>query len=171
VCGAWLLYATEALGGNPNWVTVPVGITILAAVELARWDMRTHEASPTEPLVLLEYGGLACLVSASLFETVSDSVFYGLLALGLGVAVVGWAAFTRVRRRMEVGGATILLALLLMLTVPVIRLVPHFRGAELWGAVAALGMILLVLATTLEQSRTRLRSTVHRLDQLMVGWE
>ena len=171
VCGAWLLYATEALDGNPNWVTVPVGLTILAAVELARWDLRAEDAEMPPELVVLEYSGMAFMVSAALFETIVDTTYFGLLAIVLGIVIVGWAAVTRVRRRLEVGAGTVGIALVLMLSIPVIRLLPQFRDAALWGAIVGIGLILLVAATTLEQSRASVRATVRRVNELTLGWE
>jgi hypothetical protein len=176
VCAAWLLFATDALRGNPNWLTVPIGLSLLAMVELARWDRRSGTGLPDDPvlnnvLLSLEYAGMAFLVGAALVETVFDSVWYGLLGVSLGVVVVGWAAFTRVRRRTQVGVGVVLLSLFLMLTVPVVRLVPQLHDVALWGAVAAVGVLLLLVATTIEQSRARVMAGIRRLDQLMAGWE
>jgi len=176
VCGAWLLFASDALRGNPNWLTAPIGVAILATVELARWDrrrgnLRGNDMIAGNSLLLLEYTGMAFLVGASLVQTIFVSVWYGLLAVLLGVALVGWAAITRVRRRTEVGAGVILLSLFLMLTVPVVRIIPEFKGIALWGSIAFIGILLLVVATTIEQSRARVMAGVRRLDQLMAGWE
>jgi hypothetical protein len=175
-CAAWLLFATDALHGNPNWLTSPVGLTLLAIVELARWDRRLgnrlgNEMIGGNGLVVLEYAGVAFLVGASLVQTIFDTVWYGLLGVAFGVALVAWAVFTRVRRRGEVGAGVVLLSLFLMLTVPVVRFVPEFRGVALWGSVATIGILLLVLATTIEQSRARVVAGIRRLDELMAGWE
>jgi len=176
VCAAWLLFATDALRGNPNWLTSPIGLAILATVELARWNRRLGEPRGNamvirNGLLVLEYTGMAFLVGAALVQTVFVSVWYGLLGVALGVALVGWAAFTRVRRRTEVGGGVVLLSLFLMLTVPVVRVIPQFRGIALWVSVVAIGILLLVVATTVEQSRARVRAGIQRLDRLMAGWE
>ena len=58
-----------------------------------------------------------------------------------------------------------------MVAVPVVRIVPEFQGAALWGALAAVGIVLLVVATSLEQGRSRVKRTIRRLEDLMVGWE
>jgi hypothetical protein len=175
-CAAWLLFATDALQGNPNWLTVPIGLALLIIVELARWDRRLGTTLPsdtvlTNGLLILEYAGMAFLVGSALVQTVFDNVWYGLLGVSLGVALVGWAAFTRVRRRTEVGAGVVLLSLFLMLTVPVVRLIPQLHDVALWGTVAAVGLLLLVVATTIEQSRARVLAGIRRLDQLMAGWE
>ena len=176
VCAAWLLYATDALRGDPNWLTVPIGLAILAMVELARWDRRLGSGPGNammlrNSLLVLEYAGMAFLVGAALVQTVFVSVWYGLLSLVIGVALVAWAASTRVRRRTEVGAGVILLSLFLMLTVPVLRIIPEFKGIALWGSIAFIGLLLLVVATTIEQSRARVMAGIRQLDQLMAGWE
>jgi len=172
VCAAWLLFATDALSGNPNWQTVPIGLAILAIVELARWERRVEGQPITSDVLLtLEYGGMAFVVGAALVQTVFDSAVYGLLGVALGLALVTWAAFTRVRRRTQVGAAVILIAVLLMLVVPTVRVIPQLRGALLWGTLAAIGLVLLLVASTLEESRARVQATIRRIDELMVGWE
>ena len=70
VCGAWLAFATEALAGNPHWITVPIGITALAVVELFRHDRRAAKLSPgSTELLALEYAAMAFVVGASLVQT------------------------------------------------------------------------------------------------------
>jgi hypothetical protein len=172
VCGAWLAFATEALAGNPNWVTVPIGIAALAVVELFRHDRRAAQLPPgNRDLLVLEYAGMAFVVGASLVQTVSDTVAYGLLAIALGAGLAVWGFITRVRRRTEVGAGAILVAVILMVAVPVVRIIPQFQGAALWGALAAVGVVLLVVATSLEQGRSRVKRTIRRFEELMVGWE
>jgi hypothetical protein len=172
VCGAWLAFATGALAGNPNWVTAPIGIAALAVVELFRHDRRAAKLPPgNHELLALEYAGMAFVVGASLVQTVSDTVAYGLLAIALGAGLAVWGFISRVRRRTEVGAGAILVAVILMVAVPVVRIIPQFQGAALWGAMAAIGIVLLIVATSLEQGRSRVKRTIRRLEELMVGWE
>jgi hypothetical protein len=170
-CAAWLAFATDALAGNPEWLTVPIGIAGLMVVELFRRDRRRAHLPPRTELLALEYGSMAFVLAASLVQTVSDTVAYGALAIALGVALATWGFFTRVRRRSEVGAGGVLLALVLMVAVPIVRVVPQFQGAVLWGALAAVGIVLLLLATTLEQGRARVQRTIRLFEDLMVGWE
>lgn len=176
VCIAWLLFATQALNGNPNWLTVPIGLAVLIIVELVRWDRRMGSRLASEiwvgnVLIALDYAGMAFIVGAPLVETIFVTVWYGVLGLIFGVGLVGWAALTRVRRRTEFGSGVVLLSLFLMITVPVVRIIPEIHGITLWASVAAIGMLLLLVATTIEQSRAYMRAGIRRLDDLMAGWE
>jgi hypothetical protein len=42
-CGSWLELTAEAIGGDPQWLTVPVGLTMLVVVEMTR-AQRRHAA-------------------------------------------------------------------------------------------------------------------------------
>ncbi|HEX8857827.1 MAG TPA: hypothetical protein VGC06_01810, partial [Actinomycetes bacterium] len=170
-CGAWLELTAEAIGGDPQWLTVPVGLTLLAVVELTRAQRRRAGTPLDQQLRLLDHTGMLLVVGAALVQTVTSAASYGLVAGLLGVGLCGWGAVTRVRRRVVVGSATLLLALFGMIAVPVARLVPQFHGAALWIALTAVGMALVAVAVSLEQGRARLASAVGRLDRLLQGWE
>jgi hypothetical protein len=171
-CGAWLAFATDALAGNPDWLTVPIGLTALAIVELFRRDRRAARIAINSPeLIVLEYAGMLFVVGASLVQTVSQSVLYGLLAMALGIGLAAWGFMTRVKRRIEVGAGAVAIAAVLMVSVPVVRIIPQFQGAALWAALAAIGIVLLLVATMLEQGRSAVRRTYRRFEELMLGWE
>ena len=63
------------------------------------------------------------------------------------------------------------LAVVLMIGVPLARLVPHFRGTALWIAIAALGAVLVVVATSIERSRATVEAVARRVGELTEGWE
>jgi hypothetical protein len=172
LCGAWLLFAGQSLSGSPEWLTVPIGVTALVTVELARWDRRTHGTAGTTPeLVAIEYPGMLFVVGAALVQTITGSDAYGLLAVALAAGLAAWGAETRVRRRVEFAAGAIGTALVLMLAVPVVRVIPEVHGMTLWGLVAGIGVLLLVMAATLEQTRSGVQTAVRRLGELTVGWE
>jgi hypothetical protein len=172
LCAAWLLFAGQALGGGADWMTVPVGATALITVELARWDARLHGRSGTAPeLLAIEYPGMLFVVGAALIQTITGNDAYGLLAVVLAIGLAEWGVETRVRRRVGFGAGAIGAALLLMLTVPVFRLLPEVHGIGLWGLVAGIGLLFLVVAATLEQTRIRVQAAVRRLGELTEGWE
>jgi hypothetical protein len=172
LCGAWLLFAGQSLSGSPEWLTVPIGVTALVTVELARWDRRAHgSAGTTSELVAIEYPGMLFVVGAALVQTISGSDAYGLLAVGLAAILAAWGVETRVRRRAEFAAGAIGTALVLMLAVPVVRVIPEVHGMTLWGLVAGIGVLLLVAAATLEQTRNGVQTAVRRLGELTVGWE
>jgi hypothetical protein len=172
LCGAWLLFASEALRGDPQWFTAPIGLTLLAVVELARWNRRREHAPVVdERLLAAEVLGIAFLAGASLVQTVVEGATNGMVAVLIGIAVSAWGVLTRVRRRVYAGVGVTVLSVFLMVAVPLARVIPEVRGPALWATLAAIGVALIVIATTLEQGRARLQATIRRLGELMAGWE
>jgi len=172
MCAAWLLYASAALARNPEWLTVPIGAAVLLTVELARWDSRRgHPLPVADALIALELLGMSLVVITALVQTITDSILYGLAAIGLALILLVWGVITRVRRRVFAGAFAVVGALVLILAVPVVRFVPDVTGALLWVTLGGIGLLLLFAATTIEHNRARVRATVRRLDQLMSGWE
>jgi hypothetical protein len=171
-CGAWLLFASEALAGEAQWFTVPIGIALLVVVGIAR-AARRHEPEPLMPpdLLALEYLGMALVVGDGLVESVATSPTYGLFALVLGVGLAVWGALTRVRRRAALGAGAAVLAVALMLGGPIARLAPKVTGPALWLALAAAGAVLIAIATGLERGRAKVTAAIRRLDTLTEDWE
>ena len=169
---AWLVFASEALTGNAQWFTVPIGCTLLAVVALARWQRRREGLDAvTTPIVVLDTLGMVLVVSAALVQTVTENIAYGLLGVVLGGLLAGWGVLTRVRRRLMFGAATIALAVALMVLVPLAGLLPQARSPLLWLAIAALGLVAIVVAAFIERGRsTVVRMTRSFLD-LTSGWE
>jgi hypothetical protein len=170
-CGAWLELTAEAIGGDPQWLTIPVGLTLLVAVEMTRAQHRRARKPLVPELRLLEHAGMLLVVGAALVQTLTRTTSYGLVAGLLGIGLCVWGAATRVRRRVIVGSVTLLLALFAMIAVPVAQAVPEFRTAALWIVLTAVGLMLMTIAVSLEQGRARLAAAVHRIDQLLQGWE
>jgi hypothetical protein len=94
-----------------------------------------------------------------------------LFAVALGTGLAAWGALSKIRRRVLFGAGAAMLAVALMLGGPIARLVPNVTGAALWIALAATGVVLIVLATGLERGRATVSATIRRLDSLMEGWE
>jgi hypothetical protein len=174
LCASWLLFATQgAGGGDVQWVTVPIGIAILAVVEIARCS-RTPEfpkAVTQSALPLLEIIGIAFVVGASLVAALTTSSLHGFTMAFWGGLISVWAVITRVRRRLQFGAAIATLGLLLVVAVPMARLVPEIRGVALWATLAGVGALLLLIATTLEQTRARVGAALRRLGELTEVWE
>jgi hypothetical protein len=170
-CGAWLELTAEAIGGDPQWLTIPVGLTLLVVVEMTRAQGRRAGRLAVPELRLLDYAGMLLLVGAALVQTVTRATGYGLVASLLGIGLCVWGAATRVRRRVVVGSVTLLLALFGMIVMPVAQMVPEFRGAALWIVLTAVGFVLIAVAVSLEQGRARLAAAASRIDRLMEGWE
>jgi hypothetical protein len=171
-CSAWLLFASESLVGEVQWFTVPIGISLLSMVGIGRAARTRRNDPPTSPdLLSLEYLGMTFVVGAGLAETIVTSPARGLFAVALGTGLAAWGALSKIRRRVLFGAGAAMLAVALMLGGPIARLVPNVTGAALWIALAATGVVLIVLATGLERGRATFTATIRRLDSLMEGWE
>ncbi len=167
-----MLFASEALAGEAQWFTVPIGIALLAVVGIAR-AARRHEPEPLMPPALLglEYLGMALVVGDGLVESITRSPSRGLFALAFGVGLAVWGALTRVRRRAAFGAGAAVLGVALMVGGPIARLAPRVKGPALWVVLAAAGVVLIAIATGLERGRAKVATAIRRLDILMEGWE
>jgi hypothetical protein len=171
-CGAWWAFASEALDGNPQWYTVPIGLALLAAVGLWRHDRVRHDADPAAPeIVASELVGIAFLVGAAFVQAVREDVGYAALAAALGLGVVAWGTVTRVRRRLAAGVAVVVAALVVFVGVPMVQLLPAWEGAWLWLLIGGVGAVALLLATALEEGRDLVRRGSQRFGQMTQHWE
>ncbi|MFC6238072.1 hypothetical protein [Longivirga aurantiaca] len=171
-CAAWITWAAQALDGNPQWFTVPIGLALLVSVALLRLDRRTRGvAVDSTDVVVLEVVGIAFLVGASFVQIFTVSLAYAGLAAAIGLAIVAWAVLTRVRRRLTLGVAITCAALALLVLVPLAQLLPAWTGATLWIAIAAIGLVAILVATLLEQGRAVVRRGIDQLHRLTEGWE
>jgi hypothetical protein len=169
---SWLVFASDALAGNPEWFTIPIGLTILVVEAFVRtWYRRRGEPVYSPTIAAVDLSGMAFVVGAALVQTIAVDIAYGLLAILLGVAVAAWGAVTQVRRRAAFGAATVVAAVLAMLALPLADLVPRLTGAALWITIAALGLAALLVAAFLEQGRRRVHDAIERLSDLTADWE
>jgi hypothetical protein len=171
VAAAWFVFASDAFHGELQWFTVPAGIGLLAVSAIERRANRLTERRSAPELLVVEYLGMALVVSVALVETISIGPERGLLAIAGGAGLTAWGAVTKVRRRAVFGAASVLVAVVLMLVGPLARLVPQVRGPALWGLIVGVGTVLLVAATMLERGRVKVAAVIRRLDTLMEGWE
>ncbi|WP_374970789.1 hypothetical protein [Terrabacter sp. BE26] len=169
---AWVVLALESLGGDPQWVVAPVGLAVLATVGLWRRDRRLRGLEPSDPaIVLVERSGIALLVGPSLAAAVTAQVGYAVVALSLGCLVCGWAAVTRVRRRLSAGALVVGVSLLVLVGVPLVDLLPSWSGATLWALIGGLGLLAVLVAALLERGKAAARSGMARVERLTAGWE
>jgi hypothetical protein len=171
-CAAWLVAARDLLEGSPMWWAAPAGLALLAIAAIGRWDRR-HMGQPAyqEGLAVLEYAGMAALLVPPLVETLSVAPIRGLIAVGIGILLAVWGLATKVRRRFFVGAGGVVTAVVLMLAGPVARLFPQIQGPTLWVLLALVGIVMIVVATSLERGRARLAAGLRRLDELLDEWE
>lgn len=171
LCASWFTFATESLSGNPQWYTVPVGLTLIAIDELERDHYRRVGQRPTPPVIALEYIAMAFVVGSALAQEIATSLAYGLLALGLGLILAIWGLATHVRRRLFFGGGTATLAVLLMIAVPTAASAPGWSGPSLWVAVSILGLVAMAIAAGIEQGHARLHHFLVHMGQSLHDWE
>ena len=170
-CGAWLIYAGDALAGDANWFTVPIGLTMLVMVGLLRWIRRGRGGDPSGwDVIALELVGMTFLVASALAQTLAGHLWNGVLAIGIGVLVAGWGVVTRVRWRAGFGAADVVLAGVLLIGVPLSKSVT-WTGPALWVTLSAIGVAAIGVASALERSRDRMRKVARRLDEMTAGWE
>ena len=169
---AWLVFASEALTGDPQWFTVPSGLAVLVMVAFVRWDRRRTDLDPAAPAIVgLDLVGMALVVGSALVQTVGDSPSYGLVAVALGLGLAAFGVLSRVRRRLFFGAATVILALVLIVVPPLVGLVDEIRGWVPWALLAGVGIVALLVAAFLEQGRRFVRTSVQRFSELTEGWE
>ena len=172
VFAAWAIFASEVMGRNVQWISTPLALALLVDVELARYDRRRRglEAS-SQDLVLVELMAMALFVGPALAQTLLVSTAYGLLGIVQGVLLAIWGTATRVRRRALGGFLAAAVAALLMIAVPLAELIPQFRGPALWATIFGIGAVLIVIASTIEQTRRRFVEIRTSVESMMEGWE
>jgi len=172
LCSAWLVFAGDALQGNPQWFTVPIGVTILVVEGLVRATRRARGLDPHVPaIVAIDYAGMAFLVGASLVQIVTTSAWYVVLAIALGALLMEWSIATKVLHRAWFAMGTIVAALLIAVLLPIVEYVPHLEGAGLWITIAGLGLAALVAAAFLEAGKRRAETELEHLRSLTRAWE
>ncbi|HSO65727.1 MAG TPA: hypothetical protein VLQ78_11575 [Ornithinibacter sp.] len=169
---AWVVFTEEALGGNPQWVTVPMGLAVLVAVALWRRDRAELGLSVSSPeIVALEMVGIAFLAGASVVQSVTESVVYAALTAAIGLAVTAWGVVSRVRRRVAAGLGLVLVAVALLVGVPLVQLLPSWEGAGLWVLIGGVGLVVILVAVFLERGKAAARSGLARFAETTSGWE
>jgi hypothetical protein len=172
-CIAWLLAVGDLLAGDPMWWTVPIGLVFLVQAGIVRTWARAREVDPSVAAarIPLEWIGMLTMLVAPMAQIVTISPARGLIAIGIGLLFAVWGVATRVRRRLLVGVAAVVAAVVLMLVGPIAGFVREVQGAAVWVLLAVAGVVLIVIATSLERGRARLASALKRLDELLEGWE
>ena len=173
--GAWMVFATGAVLGDPQWYTVPIGLVLLVDTGLARRMLppamaRDHRTE----LVATEMAGLGFLVGAAIIGALRTEMWNAVVGIGLGVLITAWGALTKVRRRALFGLATVLVSVALLFGIPLGHFVAThdvLTSGTMWLLVAAAGVIALVTAAFLEQGRIKVRAAVRKLHDLTSDWE
>ncbi len=172
LCAAWLTYASQALTGQPQWLTLPLGVALLAVAVLLRSARRADNRPVASPdVVALEITGMGLIVAAPLVQSITRSPLYALMGVGLGLAIAIWGALTHVRRRLLAGLIAVMTSLLLLIVVPLVPAVAHWGGALVWLVLAGAGLAAITAAALLDTTRSAIRRGITRLTELTRDWE
>lgn len=170
-CAAWVVYASDALRGDPNWFSVPIGVSLLVTVAVLRW-LRRRDGKPvaSADIVVLELVGMCTTVAAALVAVVRGDLWYSLLAIVAGVLLAGWGAVTRVRRRLGFGVGTVVVTVLLLMIVP-LATADIWTGAALWLTVISVGAAAILVAAFIERGKVVAEHVLAAFGELTEGWE
>jgi hypothetical protein len=177
-CASWIVFALEADAKTIDWFTAPCGIAILGIVLLTRVDRRRREMRVADTRIsTVEFVAMGTVVAPPIVETVIDSPAFGAVAIAWGAALAVWGVWSRVRRRLFFGSATVVVAAVVLVGIPVTRVVARPRGDAtsgpigLWLGLATAGVVALAAAALIEEGRRRVRRAVRRVAVLTDGWE
>jgi hypothetical protein len=172
LAAAWLTYASQALTGQPQWFTVPLGAALLAVAVLLRSARRAeHRPAATADVISLEVSGMGLVVAASLVQSVTRGPLDALIGTGLGLAIAGWGALTQVRRRLFGGIIAVVASLLLLIVVQLVPVVASRGGVTIWLVLAGAGVAAILAAALLDKTRSAIRRGATRLTELTRDWE
>ncbi len=144
---------------DPQFYLTPIGITILAAVELFRNEIPSSMRNP------LRYAGALVILVAPTFHILTGSWLHLLTLMGLSVAVALVGIAVRVRALLFVGVAFLLADLT---SIVVHGCIDHSN--LLWLAGVALGAAVLALGAFAENQRERLLQQVRILSAELRTW-
>jgi hypothetical protein len=167
--GAGFLFAIwESVSGSVQWYTVPLGLVVLAEVEIFR--RLRHRAGPDGlEIVAVEMAGLGLVAAPALVEMFTAGLPFGLVAFGVAAACFIWAILTRVRRRVVAAAAIALVTAVLLIFAAAASQAPG--SAFVWVVAVGVGFSVMLVAALVESYRSKKGRLMSRLDQLMTGWE
>ena len=102
---------------------------------------------------------------------VTESPSYALPALMLGSGIAVWGVITKVRRRVMSGVVVVLIAAVLLVAVPLLNLLPEWRGAGLWVLIACVGIAAMLVAGLMEQGKSAANAAIGRISEVTRDWE
>ena len=115
LCAAWLVVARSSIDDGAVWFTVPVGLTVLVTVALARRQRRDEGHEPGSRLLsALEFLGVALMVVTPITEAIVTNLAHVAVSLAIGVGLAAWGVVTRVRHRLAAGAVVVVISLLVL---------------------------------------------------------
>lgn len=167
--GAMLLIA-ELATGSVQWYTLPLGLTVLAEVEIVGLMLLPEDRrAERDKLVLVEYAGIGLMVIPAIVELFVNSIAAGGVAFVVAVGLLLWGILTRVRRRAVAAAVVAVGAAVLMISAALAGNAPE--SAALWIIAAGLGFTVMSAAGVVEAARSSRGQAVRKIDELMGGWQ
>jgi hypothetical protein len=167
---AFLLAVGEYASGSAQWLTAPIGVVLLAEVEIWRMQRKAAGESLTTPEVIVpEWVGIGLLGGPPLVEMFTNTVLYGLAAFAVAALCLVWAAATRVKRRTIAAGSLAVGTSVLILFAAAAGSAPD--SAFFWLVAIGVGFAVRLVAALVEAYRSRKGRVMTRIGSLMEGWE
>ena len=170
VLAAWLGVAVEAMQGTALWFTIPIALTLIAEIDIVRWNRRRSEQPvATRELLALEFAAIGLLGAVVIVEMFGTSAAYALVGFILAGGLLLWAVVTRVRRRVVAAGVMATVTAVLSIFAAAASQAPP--SAFFWIAAAGTGFSVMLTMALIEAYRSKTGPVMLRFDQLMEGWE
>jgi hypothetical protein len=155
ICALWSSLSLS----DPQFYLVPVGLTVIALVELLRRDI---PASAHDPL---RYAGALAILVSPCFDILGGSWVHMMSLMVLSVIVILIAIGLRLRALIHTGTAFLLIDLVAM----VIRSSVDNPGM-LWVTGLLVGAAVIGLAAVCERNREQLLSRIRTLSAELATW-
>jgi hypothetical protein len=166
----FLLVIEQSTSGSAQWYTVPLGLVVLAEVEILRYSRQIGGHGGDDVLVVaIEGVGLGLIVVPALVEMFTTNLGFGFVALVAAVMCLVWAILTRVKRRVVAAGVIATTAAVLMIAAAAAGGAP--ASAFWWIMAIGLGFTVMLVAALIEAYRSRKGRVMARLDELMGSWQ
>jgi hypothetical protein len=170
VLAAWLGVAVEAVQGSALWFTIPIALTLIAEIDIVRWNRRRSEQPvATRELLALEFAAIGLLGAVVIVEMFGNSAAYALVGFILAGGLLLWAVVTRVRRRAVAAGVMATVTAVLAIFAAAASQAPP--SAFFWIAAAGTGFSVMLAMALIEAYRSKTGAVMLRVDQLIEGWE
>jgi hypothetical protein len=170
IAAALILMISESAAGSTQWYTIPIGIGLLAEVEILRKARRTSDRDvKSTDILVLEWSGVGLLAAPPLIEMFTSGIWLGLMAFGVAGLLLLWAVVTRVRRRAVAAASLAIAAAILMLFAAAAGGAPD--SAFFWIVAVGVGFAVTLVAALVEAYRTRKGHVMARVGEMMEGWE
>ncbi len=167
---AALLIAGEVNSLGLHGTVIPIGIVVLAVIELERSAGRAR-GRWAKLLRALEWLVMAVPPTLAMWSMFTG-LGYGVLVAAEGFALLAWGAATAVRRRAILGLALVTTAIVLSVAIPVVEGARRGLAGGTWLIVGAVGAaVLLAAGSALERSRARVGGRLSRLGEILEEWE